>query len=951
MVGAREHNLKNVDVAFPLGCLVAVTGVSGSGKSTLVNDILYTVLANKLNGARQVPGRHKSVTGLEHLDKVVHVDQSPIGRTPRSNPATYTGVFDHIRKLFAQTTEAKVRGYQPGRFSFNVKGGRCEACSGDGTIKIEMNFLPDVYVPCEVCHGKRYNRETLEVHYKGKTIAEVLDMPIEEAAEFFSAVPAIARHMTTLAQVGLGYVRLGQSAPTLSGGEAQRVKLASELQRRSTGRSVYVLDEPTTGLHFEDIRKLLKVINGLVDKGNTVIVIEHNLDVMAHADWIIDLGPEGGSGGGKVVADRHAGAGGREGRPATPAASWPRCWPAGARVAARRRAPAGGAAGRRRAVADPSSYRPKAGEIPDPPGVYRFRDQHGRVIYVGKAKSLRQRLTSYFADLASLHPRTQSMVTTAASVDWTVVSTEVEALQLEYTWIKEFDPRFNIRYRDDKSYPYLAVTMGEEYPRVQVMRGAKRKGTRYFGPYAHAWAIRETVDLLLRVFPVRTCSNGVFKRAGQVGRPCLLGYIDKCSAPCVGSVDAQTHRELAEDFCDFMAGHTQRFVRRLEREMRQASDELEFERAGRLRDDIAALNRALERNAVVLPDGTDADVFGLAEDDLEAAVQQSSIVRDGRVRGQRGWVVDKDSRTSTTARPGRSVLQLQVYGDVSPQGVPREVLVPAEPVPCSELELWLSEMRGSRVGIRVPQRGDKRALMSTVERNAAAALTLHKTRRAGDLTTRSVALQEIQDALGLAEAPLRIECYDVSNIAGQHVVASMVVFEDGLPRKAEYRRFTIRGEDGTDDTAAIHEVITRRFRRYLEDRAGSPPVEGGASGEDAEDAEGGRRKRFAYPPNLIVVDGGQPQVAAAARAMTELGVDDVALCGLAKRLEEVWLPDQDAPVVLRPQQPGAVPAAAGARRGAPVRDRPSPAAAEQGDDSQRAGRRARAGPGPQEGPC
>ncbi|MFZ0158323.1 MAG: excinuclease ABC subunit UvrA [Kineosporiaceae bacterium] len=303
VLGAREHNLAGIDVSFPLGCLVAVTGVSGSGKSTLVNDILYTVLANKLNGARQVPGRHKSVTGLEHLDKVVHVDQSPIGRTPRSNPATYTGVFDHVRKLFAQTTEAKVRGYQPGRFSFNVKGGRCEACSGDGTIKIEMNFLPDVYVPCEVCHGARYNRETLEVHFKGKTIADVLDMPIEEAAEFFSAVPAISRHMTTLTQVGLGYVRLGQSAPTLSGGEAQRVKLASELQKRSTGRTVYVLDEPTTGLHFEDIRKLLGVLQGLVDKGNSVLVIEHNLDVIKTADWIVDLGPEGGSGGGLVVAE------------------------------------------------------------------------------------------------------------------------------------------------------------------------------------------------------------------------------------------------------------------------------------------------------------------------------------------------------------------------------------------------------------------------------------------------------------------------------------------------------------------------------------------------------------------------------------------------------------------------------------------------------------------------
>ncbi|MCD5349281.1 excinuclease ABC subunit UvrA [Kineosporia mesophila] len=303
VVGAREHNLKGLDVSFPLGCLVAVTGVSGSGKSTLVNDILYTVLANKLNGARQVAGRHKTVKGLEHLDKVVHVDQSPIGRTPRSNPATYTGVWDHVRKLFAQTQEAKVRGYQPGRFSFNVKGGRCEACSGDGTIKIEMNFLPDVYVPCEVCQGARYNRETLEVHFKGKTVADVLDMPIEEAAEFFEAVPAIARHLRTLVDVGLGYVRLGQSAPTLSGGEAQRVKLASELQKRSTGRSIYVLDEPTTGLHFEDIRKLLGVLQGLVDKGNSVLVIEHNLDVIKSSDWIVDLGPEGGSGGGTLVAE------------------------------------------------------------------------------------------------------------------------------------------------------------------------------------------------------------------------------------------------------------------------------------------------------------------------------------------------------------------------------------------------------------------------------------------------------------------------------------------------------------------------------------------------------------------------------------------------------------------------------------------------------------------------
>jgi excinuclease ABC subunit C len=583
-------------------------------------------------------------------------------------------------------------------------------------------------------------------------------------------------------------------------------------------------------------------------------------------------------------------------------------------------------------VADPATYRPRTGEIPESAGVYRFRDAQRRVIYVGKAKNLRQRLSSYFADPANLHPRTQTMVTTAAAVEWTVVANEVEALQLEYSWIKEFDPRFNVKYRDDKSYPFLAVTMGEEFPRVQVMRGAKRRGTRYFGPYAHAWAIRETVDLLLRVFPVRTCSNGVFKRAGQVGRPCLLGYIDKCSAPCVGRVDADEHRRLAEDFCDFMAGQTQRFVRRIELQMREAASALEYERAARLRDDLAALRRALEKSAVVLPDGTDADVFALAEDDLEAAVQVFHV-RDGRVRGQRGWVVEKVEDVTT----GDLVEQLllQVYGDAARDAVPREVLVPADPPDAPEIEALLSEVRGARVAVRVPQRGDKRSLLETVARNATQALTLHKMRRAGDLTTRSKALQEVQDALAMADAPLRIECYDVSNIQGQHVVASMVVFEDGLARKSEYRRFTIRGTDGQDDVAAIHEVITRRFRRYLEDSEatgelglgdegdevdddlgavlGVPglapgeatlpgdrggPDGGGASSPARIDPETGRPRRFAYAPNLVVVDGGPPQVAAAARALAELGIDDVALCGLAKRLEEVWLPGEDHPLVL-----------------------------------------------------
>lgn len=574
-------------------------------------------------------------------------------------------------------------------------------------------------------------------------------------------------------------------------------------------------------------------------------------------------------------------------------------------------------------MADPASYRPAPGSIPESPGVYRFRDEHGRVIYVGKAKSLRSRLNSYFADFTGLHPRTQSMVGSAAAVDWTVVRTEVEALQLEYSWIKEFDPRFNVRYRDDKSYPYLAVTMDEEFPRVTVMRGAKRPGARYFGPYSHAWAIRDTVDTLLRVFPVRTCSAGVFKRAGQIGRPCLLGYIGKCSAPCVGRVDAAEHRRLAEEFCDFMAGQTGRFTRRLEAEMRRAAGAQEYERAARLRDDIKALQRALEKQAVVLPDGTDCDVIALAEDQLEAAVQVF-YVRGGRVRGQRGWVVDK-VEDITTAELVEHFLG-QVYrddrvagGDVAdrspgdrtaaPAGehrggpgtaVPREVLVPELPPSAAAVEEWLAVRRGSRVSLRVPQRGDKKALLDTVARNAAESLALHKTRRASDLTTRSRALAEIQEALGLDEAPLRIECYDVSNLLGTHVVASMIVFEDGLARKSEYRRFSINGLDGTDDIASVHEVITRRFRRYLEERAAAA-AELDMAGDPlaaALAAETGRQRKFAYPPNLVVIDGGPGQVGAAVRAMEELGIVDVAVCGLAKRLEEVWLPGEDSPVIL-----------------------------------------------------
>ncbi|MEU5300273.1 excinuclease ABC subunit UvrC [Streptomyces noursei] len=579
-------------------------------------------------------------------------------------------------------------------------------------------------------------------------------------------------------------------------------------------------------------------------------------------------------------------------------------------------------------MADPSSYRPKPGQIPDSPGVYKFRDEHGRVIYVGKAKSLRQRLANYFQDLAGLHPRTRTMVTTAASVEWTVVSTEVEALQLEYSWIKEFDPRFNVKYRDDKSYPYLAVTLGEEFPRVQVMRGAKKKGVRYFGPYAHAWAIRETVDLLLRVFPVRTCSAGVFKRSAQIGRPCLLGYIGKCSAPCVGRVSPEEHRELAEEFCDFMAGRTGAHLRRLERGMQEAAEEMEYERAARLRDDIGALRRAMEKSAVVLADATDADLIALAEDELEAAVQIFHV-RGGRVRGQRGWVTDKVEAVTTGDLVEHALQQL--YGEEQGDAVPKEVLVPALPEPVEPVAQWLTQRRGSQVSLRIPQRGDKKDLMATVERNAQQALALHKTRRASDLTTRSRALEEIAQALDLDTVPLRIECFDISHLQGEDVVASMVVFEDGLARKSEYRRFQIKGFAGQDDVRSMHEVIGRRFRRYLQEKQKSgewteeptegvdgaaaagvaaatgpaavadPAVDSDVDSTDPTDRltdEDGRPKRFAYPPQLVVVDGGAPQVAAARRAMDELGIDDVAVCGLAKRLEEVWLPGEDDPVVL-----------------------------------------------------
>ena len=612
-------------------------------------------------------------------------------------------------------------------------------------------------------------------------------------------------------------------------------------------------------------------------------------------------------------------------------------------------------------MADPSTYRPAPGEIPASPGVYRFLDAEGRVIYVGKAKSLRSRLSSYFQDVAALHPRTRRMVTTACAVEWTVVGTEVESLALEYSWIKEFNPRFNVMYRDDKSYPYLAVTMQEAYPRAQVVRGARRTGTRYFGPFVQAWSIRETLDQLLRVFPVRSCSSGVFARARASGRPCLLGYIDKCSAPCVGRISELDHRELAEDFCSFMAGRTGPYLRELEDRMRLAAGNLEFEKAARLRDDAEALRKVIERNAVVLPDATDADVFGLVRDELTAAVQVFHV-RGGRVRGQRGWVIDLVEET-TDAELVERLLQ-QVYGDLAdpsgagapersgpttslgvggrapvaaparaqPRGasarrsdaaaatsiddvahtattaVPREILVPAVPGDAAAVREWLAGLRGGRVDVRVPARGDKAALMGTVRKNAEEALRLHKTRRAGDLTQRSAALEELAEALDLPEAPLRIECYDISHTQGTHQVGSMVVFEDGAPRKSDYRRFVVRGQDGdgaNDDTAAMREVLTRRFKRLLAEQ-GAELADAELIGADGDgvpvvsgpiDPETGRARRFSYVPGLVVVDGGPPQVGAARAVLDELGVD-APLVGLAKRLEEVWVPDDEFPVVL-----------------------------------------------------
>ncbi len=531
-------------------------------------------------------------------------------------------------------------------------------------------------------------------------------------------------------------------------------------------------------------------------------------------------------------------------------------------------------------------WRPKAGEIPTSPGVYRFRDAKGRVLYVGKAKNLRGRLTNYFQPLRSLHERTRRMVLTAAGVEWTVVGTELEALQLEYSWIKEFSPPFNVQFRDDKSYPYLAITMGEDVPRVLITRNRRLRGAKYFGPYTKVWAIRETLDLMLKVFPVRSCSDATYRRAELTGRPCLLGDIGKCAAPCVGRIPKEAHRDLAQDLAGFMAGGDRRYRADLTRRMQEASAALNFEEAARLRDAVGAMDTALSKTAVVLAEDVDTDVFGIADDELAASVVQF-IVRGGRIRGTRSWVVDKELDVSRGDLV-ETVLRNAYDEDVHP---PREVLVPELPEDAEELAVWLSQrraagreaegLRGSgRTRLHVAERGDKAALAETASRNAAHSLMLYKTRRSADFTARSQALAELQEAMGLTEAPLRIEAFDVSHLAGTNIVASMVVFEDGLPRKDQYRRFNVA--ESTDDTDSMNQVLRRRLA-HLADEDAAPAVQG---------------ERFAYRPNLLLVDGGQPQVAAAARAMEECGVTGIALAGIAKRLEEIWLPGADFPVIL-----------------------------------------------------
>jgi excinuclease ABC subunit C len=525
--------------------------------------------------------------------------------------------------------------------------------------------------------------------------------------------------------------------------------------------------------------------------------------------------------------------------------------------------------------------RPPAGTIPDAPGSYQFKDAHGRVIYVGKASSLRQRLSNYFQAPHNLHPRTRQMVETADTVEWTTVRNEVEALMLEYSLIKQHRPRFNVRLRDDKSYPFLAVTVDEQWPRALVMRGRKRKGTRYFGPYAHAYAIRDTLDLLLRSFPIRTCSPAKFNQHERLGRPCLLFHIEKCSGPCVGEIDETSYRQLVRELCEFLAGDTDDIIDRLEAEMRAAASELEFEKAARLRDRLVAVQKAVAKQQMVADKNEDIDVVGIADDELEASVQVF-YVRRGRVVGRKGFVLDKVEELT----PGGLIDRIleALYGDEPPTGVPKQVLVPTDADDLATYEEWLSHMRGSRVQIRVPQRGDKRALLETVTRNAGEEFVRHRMRRASDHNSRSRALTELQDLLELPEAPLRIECYDMAHLQGTDYVGSMVVMEDGLPAKREYRKFKVH-VPGNDDYAAMEEVLTRRLTAYLDERD-RPITE-----------RGDKPGKFAYPPQLLVVDGGKGQLGIAQRVVESLGLaDEIPIAGLAKRFEEVYVPGRSEPV-------------------------------------------------------
>jgi excinuclease ABC subunit C len=553
-------------------------------------------------------------------------------------------------------------------------------------------------------------------------------------------------------------------------------------------------------------------------------------------------------------------------------------------------------------MADQLPYKPRAGEIPTNPGVYRFRDGDGRVLYVGKAKNLRSRLSNYFAPLHTLHERTRRMVLTAASVEWTVVATDVDSLQLEYQWIKEFDPPFNVRYKDDKSYPFMAITLADEAPRVIVTRNRRIPGAKYFGPYPKVWAVHDTIDLMIRVFPIRTCSDSSYKKAMATGRPCFPGQIGRCGGPCSMTVTIDEHRAIVDDFVAFMSGGDQRFTRDLTKRMREASAAMDYESAAVYRDKLQAIEAVLNKSALVLAADTDADLFGIAEDELAATVQHF-VIRGGRVRGVRATTIEKELDISGADLVDQ-VLQ-RTYGGAAPADIPRQVLVPALPDDSAELEQWLRERRGRNVSIQIAQRGRKAELMKTASLNAQQALILHKTRRTSDYVARTQALTDLQEALGLAEAPLRIECFDVSHLGGTNVVASMVVFEDGLARKDQYRSFGV--SETTDDTDSLYQVLTRRLayldRPDADDPSPSHASGGGDETVDAATAVGEvvttrKRPRFAYRPQLLVVDGGKPQVEAAARALRDTGHEEIALCGIAKRLEEVWLPGEDFPVIL-----------------------------------------------------